>query len=252
MKNKKNKFAKTLRVLAIIAFAAVIGFSMAACDDDSPSSPSSSGYLPAPTGLSARCTGGTLYVNWNSVSGASGYNLYVSLSSSFPYSSTESGSVRTNSYTESGISPGYTFYIRVAAYNSNGTEGAYSNTVSVNTGSSTPTYSINGNWRRDDGMRITISGSSGTITVLGSKPLVLSAASQNFVKVGDLKFKNITSSGNNTWTAQNLTFRYNTKAPDVCISVSYESSTLTLSADGNTLSSYTSNVNEPNSTWYRY
>jgi hypothetical protein len=63
----------------IIALIAVIGFSFASCDDGT----MGGGVPDAPTGLTVTVTSNTIQANWNAVSGAAVYILYVSASSNF-------------------------------------------------------------------------------------------------------------------------------------------------------------------------
>jgi len=69
-------------------------------------------------------------VNWSSVTGAAGYRIYRSTSSTGTF--TEVGTSTTTSFSDSGLTASTTYYYRVAAYNSGGT-GEQSNTVNVTT-----------------------------------------------------------------------------------------------------------------------
>jgi len=236
----------TIKMLGIIALAAVIGFSMVACgggddDDDTKQQPSNSG-LAAPTGLSATNSGTTIYVTWNPVSGASGYNIYFSLSSNFPPSSTDYDFVQGTSYTEYNVPSGYTFYIKVAAYNSNG-EGAFSNIVSVTvTGGTTPqpNTSLNGTWQQGNAQQVTVSGNAGVITAFGNPDaLMQSAINKGYIQIGTQYWKSLTSTGNLTWSGQWLAITYNSS--NVATGTQWSSNTWRMSADGRTLTvgSYT-------------
>ena len=85
----------------------------------------------APTGVSAvlDSTGG-IRVSWNSVSGATGYNVYYEIGSS----STKNlaGSVISSPYTHTGLQPNTTYYYYIKAKNSAG-ESVYSSYASVTT-----------------------------------------------------------------------------------------------------------------------
>jgi uncharacterized protein (TIGR02145 family) len=93
-----------------------------------------------PTGVNAAATSSSpassITVSWNSVSGATGYYIYRSTSSSGPY--TQIGTSATASYASTGLSAGTTYYYKVAAYNSSGT-GLQSNYTSAATAPGTPT-----------------------------------------------------------------------------------------------------------------
>jgi hypothetical protein len=95
----------------------------------------------APTANAATKVWGSWFTgNWSSVSGATGYRLDVSTSSSFSsyvsgYQSLNVGNVI--SQTVSGLSPSKAYYYRVRAYNGAGT-GGNSNVITVTTSSITP------------------------------------------------------------------------------------------------------------------
>lgn len=87
--------------------------------------------LTAPTGVSASATSSSsITVSWNAVTGATGYYVYRSASSSGTF--TQVGSPTTTSFTNTGLSANTTYFYRVAAYNSGGT-GAQSSTASATT-----------------------------------------------------------------------------------------------------------------------
>jgi len=240
--------AAQIRRICNIALVAVIGFSIAACDDGN--GPNTGGVPAAPTGLSASVSGQYWSASWNAVSGASYYRIYVSTSSSFPSSLTASGNVYSTSYSESTQSTG-TFYIRVTAWNTYG-ESSYSNTVSITIGGTTPTptptYSITGIWG-SGGMRITVTGSTGYITALNStNATVQDAISKGYIHIGDAMWRNISSTGTRTWSGQILVIN---RTGNVATGVSWTSGTFSLSSDGNTLTTYASGATDPSSTWTR-
>jgi hypothetical protein len=120
----------TFKVLGIIALAAVIGFSMAACGDGGGGATPASG-LAAPTGLTATASSGYLTISWNPVSGAAGYNLYIGGSSTNYEDPVDMESETYVSVPLQSNWLGRTLYFKVAAYSANGTEGAISNFVTV-------------------------------------------------------------------------------------------------------------------------
>jgi hypothetical protein len=252
--------AKAIRRMAgLITLIAVIGFSMAACDDGN-SGPGvyNSGVLPAPTGLRATVSGTSVYITWNAVNDASGYNFYVSGSSSFPANNSNSGRWYSTTYTEDNISPG-TYYYKIAAFNANGIEGAMSSVYSftIGGGTTTPTVpstsSLDGTWvgesgGRRSGMRITISGSTGVINAFGNTGFVLDAVNKGYVNIGDQCFRNLTPAGNLKWSGQELGY---VQFGNVCEFVDWVDCTITMSVDGSTISSYSSDMTIPTATWRR-
>jgi fibronectin type 3 domain-containing protein len=92
---------------------------------------SGSAPLSAPAGLNATAQSSTgIYLTWNSVSGASQYTIYRSISSSGAYS--QAATSASSYFTDEGLSPDITYYYKVAAVDSGG-EGAQSSVVSAKT-----------------------------------------------------------------------------------------------------------------------
>jgi hypothetical protein len=258
-----------LKALGIIALVAVFGFSMVACDDDSGgSSGSSAGYLSAPR-LTVTQSGSTLNFSWTSVSGASGYNLYIRVGLGSTWSDWESArTTRTSDSADvTGLS-GYSIQSKVAAYNSSGTEGAMSNTVSITVGGGSTSYTIEGTWEfvsSNSGVggtpgtvkpRITVSGSSGYLSRAGNSPCDIDAMNKGFFSVGSQMWRNLSSTGTNKWSGQSLTVLVNTKTPDVAHTAQWFTSTFTLSSNGQTLTevtpwSYQGSSGTGTSTWKR-
>jgi hypothetical protein len=99
-------------------------------------------------------------------------------------------------------------------------------------------YSLDGTWKSARGWQITIKGTSGTISSLGSPitpPSWEDAVNKNMVKIGDQFWRNITSTGNLTWSGQELIVQNYTSTPNVAIGTSWTNCTFTMSADGQTL-----------------
>ncbi len=79
-------------------------------------------YPPAkPAGLTAVISGGEVKLSWNAVTGATGYYVYRGTSAG---NETLLGSALNNSYTDSNIKAGTTYYYYVIAYNSTGESAA--------------------------------------------------------------------------------------------------------------------------------
>jgi fibronectin type 3 domain-containing protein len=238
MKNTIKLFGTQIRRICAIALAAVIGFSMAAlsltgCDNGTTSGGDG---LPAPTLTAQAYSSTVINLDWTAIPGAAGYNLYGSRSASSGF---ELLATRpTNSAGHQGLQPDTTYYYKVAAYTANGTEGAMSNVASATTtgGGTQPTYSLNGIWERSAGIQVTVSGSTGVLSTFANLNTVSqSAVDKGFVKVGDQFWRNLTSTGNLTWSGQLLIINYNTSSPNVAIGTTWSNRTFTMSADGQTL-----------------
>jgi len=230
------------KTFGIIALVAVIGFSMTACGDsgtDGGTTPVST--LAAPTGLTATLSSTTLAISWNAVVGAAGYNLYIGSSSTTFEPPEDMGGLTSVPMSLSELPSGtYTLYFKVAAYSANRTEGAMSIVINktITNGSTPTTYSLDGVWENENGngMQVTVSGSTGVLKVLpSSNALWTDAINKNYVKVGDTFWRNLTSTGNLTWSGQSLGVYSNTSSPNVATGTGWANTTFTLSADGQTL-----------------
>jgi len=92
----------------------------------------------APTGVTATVASSTsITISWSSVTGATGYKVYRSASSSGAYS--QVGTPTSASYTDTGLAANTTYYYKVAATNSAG-ESSQSSSVSATT---TPSNNFN-------------------------------------------------------------------------------------------------------------
>jgi len=99
-----------------------------------------------PAGVTKKAsTSSSITISWPSVSGATGYYIYRSTSSTGTF--TQIGTSTTASYTNTGLSAGTTYYYKVAAYNSKGT-GTQSAAFSATTasGNSNGWVASNGPW----------------------------------------------------------------------------------------------------------
>jgi hypothetical protein len=114
---------------------------------------------------------------------------------------------------------------------------------------STPT--LDGTWRqndiRNDNFVVEINGNNGTLITYNAAPGTLerSAIDKGFIKIGSTPYyKNITKTGERTWSAQGIQLNWGNGVRNVCTGITYSNFTITLSADGNTYSD--------GATWYRH
>ena len=232
-----------LKAFGVIALAAIIGFSMAGCkngdDDDGISAPSltasRSGTVPVGT---------TVNFNWSSVSGATGYIMYGNVIT--PYGETGWDVMKQYSSTTTSDSvyfdsdfAGWTVQLSITAL-INGKESPRSNTVSVTiTGGSTqpqPNTSLNGTWELSAGTRVTISGTTGVFSTFGTlDALWMSAINNNYIKIGGQYCRNLTSTGNLTWSGQVINITHTSSKPTVATGTNWVNATFTMSANGQTL-----------------
>ena len=111
------------------------------------------------------------------------------------------------------------------------------------TGTSTYTRispSLDGVWQNATGnMVITISGSTGVYTQLGSTTSALwtDARNKGYVNIGDQSFRNLAKTGDLTWTGQSLGITYNNSAPNVATGTTWQNCTITMNTNGQTFQS---------------
>ena len=79
---------------------------------------------------------------------------------------------------------------------------------------------------------VTISGDTGVFTAFGSNALVQNGVSKGYYKVGDPYFRNITKTGDLTWSGQEYGL---TGSGSNATGARWNNCTFTLSADGQTL-----------------
>ncbi len=92
-----------------------------------------------PSNLTASVTNNNVALTWNTVSGATGYNVKRSTSSGGSFT-TIASNISANSYIDTTVTPGTTYYYVVSAITS--TESGYSNEVSVAVQSSNPVIDV--------------------------------------------------------------------------------------------------------------
>jgi len=99
-------------------------------------------------------------------------------------------------------------------------------------------YSLDGVWENlVQGNRVTVSGSTGIRSAFVSNPNALTqdAITKGYTKIGDQVWRNLTSTGNLTWSGQQMNIQFYNSSPNVAIGTVYVNRTFTLSADGQTL-----------------
>jgi predicted phage tail protein len=102
--------------------------------------------LSAPTGVSATAqSSSSISITWNTVSGATGYNVYRYTSSSVAYA-TLINTITGISYTDTGLSASTTYYYWVSAVNGSGEGSKSSNYGSATTTSNSATTLTQGYW----------------------------------------------------------------------------------------------------------
>jgi uncharacterized protein YjdB len=241
-----TKFA-WMRILCIIA---VIGFSMAACDDDNGPS---GGYNPNPgsnvpvTGVTLNQTSLTLAVGGSATLVATVLPGNAS-NKNVAWDSSNTGVATVSNGTVTAIGAGQ------ATITVTTLDGGRTATCSVTVTSGNPTPSINGTWGLSSGYRITISGSSGVINAIGSSDLMVDAASKGYIHVGDTVVRNLNSTGNLTWSGElmGITYTEDFLGNVEATGTGWRNTVFTLSSDGNTLSTSTSAFTTGSaSTWTR-
>jgi len=101
-------------------------------------------------------------------------------------------------------------------------------------------YSLNGVWVMDgsnSGITITISGNNGIYSSCNyTDGPFKDAVTKGYVKIGDTYLRNLTSTGTLTWSGQRLQVTVNASSPNVAEGTAWANTTITMSADGQTLS----------------
>jgi hypothetical protein len=122
-------------------------------------------------------------------------------------------------------------------------------------GSSTPNTSLNGVWDDGGGERISISGSTGTITRLRSSygSLWQSAVDKGYFKIGTQYFRSLSKTDDLKWTGEMMLVTYRTSAPNVAVGTSYTKCYITMDSNGQ---SFTASAADSGGaatlTFYRY
>jgi len=102
--------------------------------------------------------------------------------------------------------------------------------------------SLEGNWRhqRTGAMSISFSGSTAVFSDLARdissiSPAWQDAKNKGMIKVGDQFYRNLRSTGNLTWSGQQLSVRWENSNPNVATRTDWENFTFTMSPDGSTI-----------------
>jgi hypothetical protein len=104
-------------------------------------------------------------------------------------------------------------------------------------GSETPNLDLNGTWTIDRSVTIRIEGSTGVITQIGSSngALTQNAIDKGYFKVGTTYFRNLSKTGERTWTGQSIVILKYPATPTVAEGIDWTNDTITMSADGKTI-----------------
>ena len=96
--------------------------------------------------------------------------------------------------------------------------------------------SLDGTWV-NGGMQITINSGTGVLSSLPASlnTLWTDAVNKGFISVGSQFWRNLRSTGNLTWSGQEIEIRYETRTPNVATSAVYRNATFTMSSDGRTI-----------------
>jgi len=120
-------------------------------------------------------------------------------------------------------------------------------TMSSSSGNSSGDYEmLNGVWSRGD-IVLTFDNSNAVFTELDPNSGWQKVLNKGLITIGSQKFKDIRKTGNLTWSCQALTYnKYNYTLDG------WQNCTLTISADGQTLQTGTSNIINPSDTYTKY
>jgi len=112
------------------------------------------------------------------------------------------------------------------------------------------TQTLNGVWERSGGRQITVSGNTGVFSSFENNPNALTqdAISKGYYALGGQVWRNLTSTGNLTWSGLYLGVDVNNASPNVTARINWLNATFTLSANGQTL---TCKDNFGTETWTR-
>jgi spermidine/putrescine-binding protein len=127
------------------------------------------------------------------------------------------------------------------------------NSTPYQTWTRTTTYSLDGVWKMG-GWIVTINGSTGVVTQLpsGTSGAWLDAINKGYFKVGSVFFRNLSKTGDRTWTGQESEVQIYTSNPNVAVGTAWsETFSFSLSADGQSFQIFKSGNSTPYQTWTR-
>jgi len=111
-------------------------------------------------------------------------------------------------------------------------------------------YSINGVWFDHRGTRIAVNGNNGIIGAFSSPNLLWSHAFNNGrFGLGSQFWRNLSSTGNLTWSGQQLSVTYNASNPNISTGTGWSNYTFTMNTNGQTL--VVSSSESSDHTWTR-
>ncbi|GBU29595.1 hypothetical protein R84B8_03168 [Treponema sp. R8-4-B8] len=253
MKNLKSNVLKLQSILAtqirkicVIALVAVIGFSLAACDFIGGDDDDNNNVNISLNGAWKQDSSGTITTivdrdgfitqisgAWQSVKNAGN----ITIGSKFFRNITKTGnntwSCETLIYNTSTFATSWTnSTITLSANGKTFTENIPSLNNLIVTYTKLDNNLLNGAWKQDSsGTITTIVDRDGFITQISGA--WLSVKNAGYITIGDKFFRNITKTGNNTWSCETLVYNTSTFA------TSWTISTITLSANGKT---FTENI----------
>ncbi|MCD7887369.1 MAG: leucine-rich repeat protein [Clostridiales bacterium] len=193
------------------------------------SSTKSTYYLSAPSSFTGSAVSSGISLSWGSVTGATGYKVYRSTSSSGTYSLKTT--TNSTSYTDTSVSRGNTYYYKVYAYYGSYTSAAVSTSISY------PLLTMSVTKSNYSG---TYDGSSHTFTLKVSGPssytIYYSSSteltSSNYSSSGGTTKPTCTNAGTTTvyYYVKDNTGNYNDASGSATIKISKANQTLTASA----------------------
>jgi len=97
-----------------------------------------------------------------------------------------------------------------------------------------PDIGLNGVWEDSNGIKITVSGNRGVWTSFPTYPddLTQSSIDKGYIKIGGQFWRNLTSTGNLTWSGEQAVATGNSSNPSVATGSSWTDRTFTMNADG--------------------
>jgi hypothetical protein len=108
-----------------------------------------------------------------------------------------------------------------------------------------PNLSLNDEWVLDGVLFVVINGNSGAVSLIYDRDLsgfTKDAVNKGYFKVGTQYFRNLRSTGNLTWSGQYLAITHPASNNNVATGTNWVDVTLTMSPDGQTLTTNTGSV----------